>query len=119
MNKRIKMEYFNILAQQPPTEPDVNEIFAFYYNLKGASKADEGKFLDAMICFDKALELVPDFSAALFNRATIKADMGNFVGAREDFLKLREIEKDYDENLKLSFLSKSFNQKLKNRINIF
>lgn len=113
------MDYYNILAQQPPSEPNFKEIFAFYYNLKGAAKADEGNYKEALENFDKALDLVPVFSAALFNRATIKADMGNFVGAREDFLKLREIEKDYDDNLKLSFISKSFNQKLKNRINIF
>lgn len=113
------MEYYNILAQQPPTEPDFNEIFAFYYNLKGAGKADEGKYQEALECFDKALDLVPEFSAALFNRATIKADIGDFDGARVDFVKLREIEKDYDQNLKLGFIAKTFNQKLKNRINIF
>jgi tetratricopeptide (TPR) repeat protein len=113
------MDYYNILAQQPPNEPNFNEIFAFYYNLKGTAKADEGKFQEALEYFDKALDLIADFSAALFNRATIKADIGDFTGAREDFIKLREVEKDYDENLKLNFLSKTFNEKLKNRINIF
>ncbi len=62
---------------------------------------------------------MPQFSAAIFNRATIKADTGDYQGAREDFNRLREIEKDYNEELKLKFIANTFNQKLKNKINIF
>ncbi len=113
------MEYYNNLSQQPPDELKFDEIFAFYYNLKGARKADEGNYNEAMENFNKALELNPELSAALFNRATIKADIGDLKGAHEDFVKVREIELKRNENLYENFESSLFNEIMKNRINIF
>lgn len=113
------MEYFNNLSQQPPTELNLEEIFAFYYNLKGSSKADEGKFREALENFNKALELNPESSAALFNRATIKADIGDLKGAKEDFIKVREIELKRNKDLRSNFIENMQNNKMKNRINIF
>jgi len=113
------MEYYNNLSQQPPNQLRFEEIFAFYYNLKGASNADEGKFDEAMKNFDKALELNPELSAALFNRATIKADIGDFKGAKEDFVKVREIELKRNEDLYENYVSSLFTEKMKGRINIF
>jgi tetratricopeptide (TPR) repeat protein len=113
------MDYYNSFSNQPPTELNFEEIFAFYYNLKGASEADSGRYREALEDFNKALELNPKLSAALFNRATIKADTGDLKGAREDFVKLRELEKKYDETVKVTFISNSSHEKYKNRINIF
>ena len=113
------MEYYNNLSHQPPSQLKFNEIFAFYYNLKGATKADEGKFSEAMENFNKALELNPELSAALFNRATIKADIGDLKGTREDFVKVREIELKGNQVLYENYVSSSFNEEMKRRINIF
>ena len=113
------MEYYNSLSQQPPNQLNFDEIFAFYYNLKGANKADEGKFGEAVENFDKALDLNPELSAALFNRATIKADFGDLKGAREDFVKVREIELKRNQELYENYVSSMFNEKMKSRINIF
>lgn len=59
--------------------------FARYYNLKGSYFADNDMLEDALNCYSKAIELDPDFSTALFNRATIKADLGDLAGAKADF----------------------------------
>ncbi|MEO8231021.1 MAG: tetratricopeptide repeat protein [Ignavibacteriota bacterium] len=113
------MDYYQSLSPQPPTELNFEEIFAFYYNLKGAGDADAGKYHEALENFNKALELNPNLSAALFNRATIKADTGDLVGAREDFIRLRELETKYDDAIKVNYIANSLKEKYKNRINIF
>ena len=113
------MEYYNSLLPPPPNEPNLDEIFAYYYNLKGASKADEGNYHEALENFSKALDLNPEFSVALFNRATIKADIGDLKGAREDFMKMQEIESKRNEDPQENNAGKLYNEKLKNRINIF
>ena len=111
--------YYNSLLPSPPNEPKLDEIFAYYYNLKGASKADEGNYYEALENFNKALDLNPVFSVALFNRATIKADIGDLNGAREDFIKMHEIESKRIETSQENNERKLYNEKLKNRINIF
>ncbi|MBE0539040.1 MAG: tetratricopeptide repeat protein [Ignavibacterium sp.] len=113
------MEYFNNISQQPPTDLNLEEIFSFYYNLKGSSKADEGKYKEALENFNKALKLNPESSAALFNRATVKADIGDLQGAKEDFIRVREIELKRNDELSENFAVNSLNEKMKNRINIF
>jgi tetratricopeptide (TPR) repeat protein len=113
------MEYYNSLLPPPPDEPKLDEIFAYYYNLKGASKADEGNYREALENFSKALDFNPEFSVALFNRATIKADIGDLKGAREDFIKMQVIESKRIEEPQENSTGKLYNEKLKNRINIF
>ena len=113
------MEYYNSILPQPPNEAKLDEIFAYYYNLKGASKADEGRYREALENFTKALNLNPEFSVALFNRATIKADMGDLKGAREDFIKMEEIESKRIEVSQGNNAKRLFDEKFKNRINIF
>lgn len=113
------MEYYYSLLPPPPKEPNLDEIFACYYNLKGASKADEGNYREALENFSKALDLNPEFSVALFNRATIKADIGDLKGAREDFIKMQEIESRRNEYPQANNSGKLYDEKLKNRINVF
>jgi tetratricopeptide (TPR) repeat protein len=113
------MDYYNGFSQQPPRELNFEEIFAFYYNLKGATEADEGKYREALENFNKALELNPKFSTALFNRATIKADTGDLNGAREDFVRLRELETKFNEDQIVKIVDSSPNKKYKSNINIY
>lgn len=113
------MEYYNSLLPPPPNEPKLDEIFAYYYNLKGAGNADEGKYREAMENFSKAIDLNPEFSVALFNRATIKADIGDLKGAREDFMKMQEIESKRNQDPQENNTRKLYDEKLKNRINFF
>ncbi len=113
------MNYYQSISDQPPTELNFEEIFAFYYNLKGTNEADAGKYHEALENFNKALELNPNYSAALYNRATIKADTGDYIGAREDFIRLRELETKYDNDIKEYYIENTLKENYKNKINIF
>ncbi len=55
--------------------------------IKGISLADEGDLKAALENFDKAIETNPTNHIAYFNRATIKIDLGDIDGARNDFIK--------------------------------
>lgn len=94
-----KMEYFNRSVGRTLQFPELNLIFARFYNIKGANKADEGLLDEALENFDKAVELNPNDAIALFNRATIKADLGDFEGAKEDFHRAKSIASENDEEV--------------------
>ncbi len=69
------------------------ESLSQYYNTKGTESADEGDLKEALNLYTKAIELNPQFTIALFNRGTIKADLGDYKGANEDFCLARNIER--------------------------
>ena len=71
---------------------EVNKIFARYHNIKGTKSADNGKINEALKEFDQAIKLNPWYSPAYFNRGTIKADLGDFEGAKADFDRAKELE---------------------------
>jgi lipoprotein NlpI len=56
------------------------------YCIKGIFLADEGNLEGALENFNKAIETNPSNDVAYFNRATIKIDLGDIDGARNDFL---------------------------------
>jgi len=92
------MEYFNNSVGQNLQYPQMDLIFARFYNLKGAKMADEGDLQEALANFNKSIELNPNYAVALFNRATIRADLGDFKGAKQDFLRAKTIEiEQYDD----------------------
>ena len=68
------------------------ESLSQYYNTKGTESADEGDLKEALNFYTKAIELNPQFTIALFNRGTIKADLGDYKGANKDFCLARNIE---------------------------
>jgi len=86
------MQYLNEQINYSMLNQKSREIFARHYNIKGTYRADDGKLTEALEFFCKAIELNPVDTTALFNRATIKADLGDFKGAKEDFVLVREIE---------------------------
>lgn len=90
------MEYFNKAVGQTLQYPELRLIFARYYNLKGANNADDGKLNEALENFNKAVKLNPHYAAAFFNRATIKADLGDFDGAKEDFQRAKSIDLEFN-----------------------
>lgn len=55
------------------------------YCIKGIGMADEGNLEEALENFNKAIATNPTNSIAYFNRATIKIDLGDIEGARNDF----------------------------------
>lgn len=57
------------------------------YCIKGTLMADKGMLREALEIFDKAIESNPNNHTAYFNRATIKIDLGDLDGAKEDFKK--------------------------------
>ena len=78
------MEQINVKA----SNPGINYLnLSKDYCIKGISMADEGNLKAALENFDKAIETNPINHIAYFNRATIKIDLGDFDGARNDFLK--------------------------------
>ena len=76
-----KVKSLNISVKQSR----LNKIHKLFYNTKGVKKADEGKFNEAFECFTKAIELAPDDSMSYFNRATVKMNIGDLIGASSDF----------------------------------
>jgi tetratricopeptide (TPR) repeat protein len=113
------MEYFNKAVGQTIQFPEVQLIFARYYNIKGASKADDGQLREALEYFNKAIELNPRYSVALFNRATIKADLGDLRGAKKDFSLAKNIEAETDYET-VPFLSNSLKDEISSdKINFF
>lgn len=93
------MEYFNRALGRSLQFPELNSIFARYYNIKGANKADEGLLDEALENFNKALDLNPNDAVVLFNRATIKADLGDFEGAKQDFHRAKSLASEEDEEV--------------------
>lgn len=63
----------------------LNKVDNLFYNTEGVKKADDGKFKEAAEYFTKAIELVPEDSLSYFNRATVKINLGDILGARLDF----------------------------------
>ena len=55
--------------------------------------ADEGNLEEALENFNKAIETNPNNHIAFFNRATIKIDLGDLEGAKNDFHKFDLITK--------------------------
>ena len=58
-----------------------------HYCLAGTLMADEGNLKKALENFNKAIKANPKNHIAYFNRATIKIDLGDIDGARNDFTK--------------------------------
>jgi tetratricopeptide (TPR) repeat protein len=85
------MEASNRFMDFTLNDPAGKQKLAEYYNYKGVEQADEGNLMEALNYFNKALQIDPMYKEALFNRATIKADLGEFEEARKDFSKIGSI----------------------------
>ena len=77
-----------------------------FYNLEGTAKADQGELREAINHYSKAIQQNPDDALAYYNRATIKADLGDYTGASEDFKKSVEI----DRNAAVKFLDEGISE---------
>lgn len=75
-----------------------------YYNRAGVKQADEGKLMEALNYFNKALRIDPSSKQALFNRATIKVDLGEYEEARKDFSLIFDLNVSIDQNGSSVFL---------------
>ena len=64
-----------------------------YYCIKGTLMADEGNLNEALENYNKAIEVNPENHIAYYNRATIKIDLGDFEGAKNDFFNFDKIKK--------------------------
>jgi Flp pilus assembly protein TadD len=62
-----------------------------HYCLEGTLMADEGNLNKALENFNKAIKANPQNHIAYYNRATIRMDLGDIEGARNDFLKFEII----------------------------
>uniref|UniRef100_A0A7V2ZMC7 Tetratricopeptide repeat protein n=1 Tax=Ignavibacterium album TaxID=591197 RepID=A0A7V2ZMC7_9BACT len=81
------METFNSYNEFILSDPVQKRKLAEFFNCKGVEQADEGNLIEALNYFNKALQIDPMCKEALFNRATIKADLGKIDEARKDFYK--------------------------------
>ncbi|MDT3695528.1 MAG: hypothetical protein ROY99_03985 [Ignavibacterium sp.] len=85
------------------SDPVLQKRLVKYYNYAGVKQADEGKLMEALNFFNKALRIDPSSRQALFNRATIKVDLGEFEEARKDFSLIINLDAtDNQNNLVLS-----------------
>lgn len=64
----------------------LNKVEKLFYNTEGVKKADKCKFREALALFTKAVDLEPEDSLSYFNRATVKMNIGDIVGAKLDFI---------------------------------
>ena len=64
-----------------------------YYCIKGTLMADEGNLNEALENYNKAIEVNPENHIAYYNRATIKIDLGDLEGAKNDFFSFDKIKK--------------------------
>ena len=76
------MEYLISQSKIQSDKVELEKIFARYHNIQGTKSADNGRIKAAL----------KGYSPAYFNRGTIKADLGDFEGAKKDFEKARELE---------------------------
>ncbi len=86
------MEYFIRSSTSQTDRIEIDEILARYHNIKGTRNADNGNIEEALREFSKAINIFPIYSPAYFNRGTIKADLGDLKGAKNDFDKARELD---------------------------
>lgn len=84
------MEQAELQGSNPP-----NSYFNLsqYYCIKGTLMADQGDLNEALINYNKAIEVNPDNHIAYYNRATIKIDLGDYDGAKDDFFRFDRIKK--------------------------
>ena len=82
----------------------IREYSASYYFLlskeyckEGTLLADEGDLKEALENFNKAVEVDPFNPIAYFNRATVKVDMGDIEGARNDFFNFDRLKNKNDQ----------------------
>lgn len=61
-----------------------------YYNL-GITMANTGEYQKALMCYDKAIELYPDYLEAYQRRSQVKQQLGDMAGAIVDRNKAKEI----------------------------
>jgi len=69
------------------------------YCVKGILMADEGNLKEALENFNKAIESNPNNHVAYFNRATIKIDLGDIDGARNDFFSFDRLRINLSGNI--------------------
>jgi tetratricopeptide (TPR) repeat protein len=80
VEERMELNNVNTTNQGP-----VFFHISYDYCIKGTLMADEGKLEEALENFNKAIETDPNNHIAFYNRATIRIDLGDIEGARNDF----------------------------------
>jgi tetratricopeptide (TPR) repeat protein len=78
INKEYSASYYFLLSKE--------------YCNKGILLADEGDLKEAMENFNKTVEVDAANAIAYFNRATVKVDMGDIEGARNDFFNFDKLK---------------------------
>lgn len=78
-----------------------------YYNSKAEKLEKDGKYNEAIIFLDKAIEKKPKNIYALINRGVDKSLIGDFKGAIEDYSRIIEI----DESNTLAYFNRALNLK--------
>ena len=77
--------------------PMVSAETAEEWNEKGNSFVTSGEYEKAIDCFDKAIELDPNYALAYRNRGNAYKDLGRYERAIEDYDKAIELDPDDDD----------------------
>ncbi|KAK9452634.1 hypothetical protein V1511DRAFT_507446 [Dipodascopsis uninucleata] len=89
------VDYYDAAVKKDP----VNYLSVFK---RGAAYLSMGRANAAMSDFDRALDIKPDFDSALIQRGRLRLRMGDFKGAKSDFMLVTSGAADVvDENIKM------------------
>jgi tetratricopeptide (TPR) repeat protein len=61
-------------------------------NIQGNDFGRQGKYDEAIIRYDKAIELDPKYSEPFYNRGKAKLNLKNYIGAIDDFNKALKLD---------------------------
>lgn len=93
---------------------DTATKFVGYNNLGFFLKLEQKKYEEAMVFFNKAIELKPDFAYAYSNRGFCKIQLGDLSGAYKDLMKSLEMDNTNSyahKNLGIYYLKKGSTKK--------
>ena len=66
--------------------------YVFAWNNKGVALKNLSRFKDAIECYDKAIEINPQFLTAWENKAFAEEKLGKFSELQESKLRINEIK---------------------------
>ena len=69
-----------------------DDILSLFYNNRGKTKTELGRYEESIRDFDKAIELNPNFAVAYYTRGLAKRNLGRFDAADEDINKAVELD---------------------------
>ena len=84
-DSKLKSEY---------KKEDLIQLVVSAFNNRGVTKHDLGDLTGALLNYNRAIELKPDYASAFNNRGNVKYKLGNLNGALLDYNRALELKPD-------------------------